>query len=751
MLKKILLSSIALSFFAIGMLNYIDSVSIFLSHIGAAKLPIVMVIVSVLVILNSLINAAFSNRILPDKVFGGVLFFFFAGFFTLNFLDPHGVAHAYFYLIISLLMFSLQEILLINFCNAFLTPLQAKNHLPLIYSFISAGVILGSIFAEPYAKLQAQTGTGWIPMISITVILILGGITARIFRQDMLANANLDSSTGLLKTIGQSVGFMYQKGRLFIYLALAIFLFVGVDICIDFKLKNSLSIKFGQETLTQIIGMVFLFRSGISWLISAFFSRRLLFKIGVGNLLIIYPISILAVLVFAMVASMNFISIIALFFVHSASYFAYFSICTGQVMSIVPIDKRQSVFFLLRGFLFAFAMLSFSALMLIFSWNITLEPVLNTAIILLLGILLLFTLLKVRKLYYEEIKENLYKADPYLRNRSIELLAEQVSKNAGEIHLRRLLWMENIDQEAKSRILISLGIIGNHQTLVDLAQMLISPAINPRLKAETVQTINMIVKKGKDLNKYPVSKHFLLKAYEEVLLSDNPIYVKMEVLSSLKYFDLDDVIQFLEDNLHAKNLLLKTNAIKTLASFGDRGIIPYVEPFLHDRNWSVVGTSVAALWQFVEMRIKLMPVIGNILVQKSETAIINALYLVGMIQATWEKDYTLRHLQHKNQHIRLYALITLIQLGETGRIDELVNNMLYLSKDGNRKELEFILSRYRHFTDGTKRLIIRKMQMAAESDARYYYDAFHNSDYVFKWEEGELGTFDVMGTSKVMR
>jgi HEAT repeat protein len=737
LIKKILLSAIAFILYMLTMISVIDATSLFLSELGASKYPIALVIISVLVILNSVISSVISSRVMPDKLFAGVLLFFFVNFFILSFIPTGNSLHLFYYTILTGFMIYLQEIALINYTNSLLTPLQAKSYLPLIYSFMSVGVIVGALLAEPYSHLPDDLKISWLPMLQLAILVIIVVVTSRLFRREIILNFYDAPKEKIYQNVKDSFSFLRNRGQLYTYLAIAIFLFVGLQCTLDFKMKTVLSMTFSQAKLTEILGIIFLLRSGLSWVLSAFFAKALLFRFGVSNLLIFFPISMFAVTGIALATDMHYISVIAMFTVYSISHFVYFAICAAQVMSIVPKDKQQAVYFLLRGLLFALSLLFFSLVLLIYSYDITLEPLLNTITIVVILAVLLYLVIKVKDIYHEELKNNLYKDDEYLRDRSIELLAEKVTKDRDEFHLRRLLNMPTINPNTKSKVLLSLGIIGNYQTIVDLAKFILSNQ-DSRLKSEAIQAINMIIQKKRDLDKYPVSRHFLLETYEKVLLSDDPLYVKMEIISSLRYFNLDDVIKYLKEHLLSENVLIKTNAIKTLSTFNDRGIIPYIEPFLNSKDYSVVGTTIAALWQFEDMRTVLIPKIGEMLSKKSIAAISNALYLLSFVGLDWERNYILKQLNHKNAHIRLQALLTLIKIGEIDRIDDLISKMLWLAQRGEQEELEFIFSRYRHFPPSTKKLLMRKIQQLKESEAQEFYKAFKSSRYVFKWEEGEL-------------
>jgi len=77
-------------------------------------------------------------------------------------------------------------------------------------------------------------------------------------------------------------------------------------------------------------------------------------------------------------------------------------------------------------------------------------------------------------------------------------------------------------------------------------------------------------------------------------------------------------------------------------------------------------------------------------------------------------------------------------MGETSKIDDLVNKMLRLAKDDDGSEIEFILSHYRFFEESIKKSVIRKIQQMKEREAEYFYNSFRDSKYVFSWEESQL-------------
>lgn len=745
-LKKVLLSAIAFSLNVLIILNYIHALSLFLNDLGPNMLPWALIIVSLLVIVHSLISAMLSDRYSSNKIFSGVLIFFFFNFLLLTFLPEGFLVHVFYFMVLTSFMIYLQEMLISNYANSILTPLQAKSYLPNVYGFINIGVIVGSLFAVPYQEFHEAVGIGWPPMIGVLLVWLLVLLTSKLYKREILENFSGASKGKFLPNLKRSFHFIFNNSSLYKALALVVFVVVGIQMCVEFKLKTVVAHSFGEETLTEVLALVFMIQSIVTWFFSEFFARRLLFRFGVSNMLIYIPISILLTTVVAITFNLNYLAAIALFLVFFITHHSYYGICISQILTLVPKELYQSVYFLIRGLLYAIALLVFSAVLLIYTYDITLETTINTALILGLSVVLLFVLLKLKSLYFKKIIANLYKDDLYLKTRSIDLLAEKSSKNRGEQDLRRVLGLDNIQKEVKSRVLTSLGIIGNYQSLVDLAKVLLNDE-SSKTKAEAIHAINDIVKRAKDLNKYPVTKHYLLKAYEQILLSDVPLYLKMETISALKYFDLEDVIEYLEEHLHSRSVFIQTNSIETLATFNDRGVIPYLEPFLESKNLRVLSAAIISLWKFKETHGVLMPKIAGVLVGKKRAAIENGLHIIGAIDAVWEKKYVLAQLDHKNNHVRTYALLTLIDLGEAQRIDDLVRIMLNLAKKRDKKEMEFIFSKYRHFSEPTKKVIISKIQQMKELEAQYFYEAFKNSRYVFTYELNALSKVEMVAVA----
>ena len=736
-LRKTLLYSIAFILYGLTAANFVHALSLFLGDLGPNVLPYQFVAVSLLIIAYSLLSSYLTPRLQSNRIFSGTLLFFILNYALLMFLPLGSFAHTFYFLVIANFMFFLEELSIMHFLNSLMTPLQAKRALPVIFGFSNLGWIVGALFAPQYQHIHELFGIGTIPIGVLFITIGLVVAASKVFRREIRENFESMEKAPFIHSLKKAFLYVHKESRLYKWLGLVVFLVVGLQLTIEFKLKTVLAHTFSHELLTEILGLVFAGKSVLVWLYSTFISQRVLFRLGVGNTLLLYPVSVVITLIIAVFFGLNYIAVIALFVVFSLSHFATYGITTSQILSVVPKGLYHSVYFLLKGLFYAFGLLVFSLSLLVYTYDIRLETSLNTATIAGICLLLIFGTLKVKELYFKDLKENLYKSDLYLKHRSIDLLAEKISIKKGEDHLRRLLNMQKIEKETQARVIASLGVIGNYQTIIDLAKILPSDQ-PPKVKNQAIHAINEIIRDQKDLRDYPVTKHYLLKAYEGLLLSDVPHSLKLEVISALKYFDLEDVVQFLEEHLTSDNPHMVANTIRTFAEFHERGIIPYIEPYLEDGSAELVSEAIVALWQFEEIRIHLLSRLAGLLSQESTACTRSGLYVIGSIKATWEKGYVLHKLENEDMHIKRYALITLIRLGDNAQISSLIQQMLELAKKGEWEELDFLLSWYRQLDTSTKNTIIHDIQQLKAEDSQHFLKAFKNSKYVFTNEVAEL-------------
>lgn len=742
LLKKILLCLLAFSGYVLGIAFLIHSQTFFLVTVGPEQLPFVMVLGATVAICYSLLSSAIGMKLSPPLKFA-IFTIFISAFYGIVYLLPQNVElQALLFFLMSSFFFDFLDISVINVSSSLMTPLQAKNMLPLLNSFSSLGVIVGSYFALDIQRLSEPMGIGLLPAMSLLIVVLFALLTVKFFKKDLAQAAESAKlqATGSKNRLRDAFKYVFHQSHLFKTLAFIVFLFVAIRVSMEFKFKTTMSMNFSGEELTDIIGKVYMVESAIMFLVGLFLTEKLLFRFGIVKILLAYPVLMFVAGCVALALGLPPFFVVLFALSCTIPWYSIVAVTTSQIYSIAPKQKAQQVYFLIMGLLTSLTKLVMSLSFFVYATNIELERFLNTGLIMFFIVIAFVAILKFKNYFQMELKDNLFKEDVYLKHQSIELLAEKTQRNQGEVYLRRLVAMKSTDEQTRIKTLNTLGIIGNYETVTDLIKILKEGS--PKEMFAALQNIELIVKSRRKFNKYPLSKHLLLKTYREIFISNVPHYVKMEIISALKYFNLEEVIDFLEKNLQNADPQVQVNIIETLDTFNDRAIILYLEPFLNSENVKVVASTVAALWKFPDMRIYLVPRLAVIMSDKSLAGMESSLFLIGAIQAHWEKEYVKVLTTSENDHIRQYAYITLILLGERGYLDELLHELVLTSKQSetNSHGVEFLLSQYRKFSSEVKELFISQIQQLPEMDVRAVRGAFDRSNYMFVAELEDLRT-----------
>ncbi len=542
-------------------------------------------------------------------------------------------------------------------------------------------------------------------------------------------------AVSIFKDFGKNIRTVIES-PLFCTVALLFLFFAGIQTFSEFKFKTVLGINYHGEALVEIIGLVFFAKSAFSFLVNTFLTKKFLFRFGVADLLISLPVILFIALMVAVFFNMHPFAVIFYFVVFSLPTFTYYPISVQQILSLNTKEKMQAVYFFLRGVVFSFSMLMMSLFLIVYSYDIHLESTLNTVLLFVFFALFFVFALRLKKLYFGELQNSLYKNDPFLRSRAVELFAEKVHKGARVFYLIRLLKMPHLDEELRIKIISSLGIIGDSATLIDLIKLLKEGSHKERFAA--IQAIKSIIKDKRAFKEYPVSKHLVIESLEALCVSDVPLYLKLEAVACFQYFDLEDIVAFLEKHLKSVDPQMQSNIIETLGSFHDRAIVYYIEPFLKSGHVRVLSGAIIALWQFKDMRLTLLMKIASLLSRSDPEAVESSLFLIGALKAVWEKKYVLEKLHSGNRHLRTYALIVLIQLGEHEYVSQLLDVMVHLIQESHKEEIEFVFGLYRRFDRKVKDQLIGKIQHFNPSQLGQFFEAFQRSKYVFSHEISEL-------------
>ena len=168
-----MLGATAFLLYALMMANYVHATSLFLTDLGANMLPFAMVASAVFVLIFSLLSSVITIRFASHQIFFGMMLFLLLNFLILTFLPGGTAVHAFYFMVLAVILANVQEILMLNFASSMLTPLQAKSFLPTIIGYMSVGAIVGAVFALPYQEFHEATGIGYLPIVGLMLMMIL--------------------------------------------------------------------------------------------------------------------------------------------------------------------------------------------------------------------------------------------------------------------------------------------------------------------------------------------------------------------------------------------------------------------------------------------------------------------------------------------------------------------------------------------------------------------------------------------------
>ncbi len=755
-LKKALLSLIGFAGCFLTMSLSVYSNSMFLAKIGAEMFPFVMLGSFVLVMIYAIFNSLYSNRIPATRTFAIINLFLAVASLSLMFFGQGSTIQITALAVISGFMFMFIDISILNIATALLTPLQAKSYVPLVNTFCELGIMLGAFSITRMGNIYEEIGINYLVAGVFALISMMIFILLRLFKKDI--DVRKKSTKEARVSMKSAYRYVFRESQMFRTLAMVLLLIVAIQMFSEFRMKSILAVNYSGEELINLLGWVYFIQSASNFIINLVLTKPILYRFGVSKTMLSFPIMAMICISAAILTGFGPYPTIAYFLAVTIPYYTYMPVAMSQMFSLVPQKLTQPVYFFIKGIVAATGSIAAAALLAALSWDPFLSNVEITVLILAFLAILLIKLFDLKRYYFYELKDNLFREDRYLQSRAVELFAEKSQKESGELYLRRLLDKPELDEEIRIKAMHTIGIIGNHQSVFDLIQVMVRGTVKEKFAA--VQAINKIIRSRKKFNRYPVTKHLLLKNFKEMFLTNVPMYLKTEIIASLRLFELDDVIDFLSEHLNQDDPEMRINVIETLGNFDDRAVITYIEPFLSFKDTKIVAAAVAALWKFEDRRIYLIPKVAKILSEPDMTSIESSFLMINAIRATWEKRYVLSRIDNPDRHIHIYALLTMVRLGEPGHIDALLKEWMSLARIAYRKvnilkaegaylseagwammakaEIEFILSQYRQFDTATKEVILRKIQEMAAEDAGFMLSAFRESKFVFNEEVGEL-------------
>jgi MFS family permease len=732
LLKKILLCLIAFFSYFLGIILNVSAIGIFLDTIGSKGVPVILTVASAMAIVYSLLNSYLSARISPARFFYSTVLLVAALLALVFFGVSNGRWFAITLFLLANFLNAFFDVMVTNFSYSLVSPLQGKSVIPLTKGFSAFGEMAGSVFASYLWIRSGEHVWTTVILLALAGLAMVVGVTGSLFakRKPESKDEGERGSESGFKRMLESVGFVFGESKLFLYVALCMVLISFLITFGEFKFLTTLNASFTGGNLSRMLGQSYGLMNGLYLILSLFVVRWVLFRAGVANTILSYPLINLGMFAVMLGSGLNVISVVGMYLLITVLYSSVVSVTLTQILALAPDRINQSVYLLIKGVIRYTAALLASLCLLVYSFDLGLEKFLNTFLIGTLLVLLVFVIVRLRKEYLNSLKINLQSGDEDLKLKSIDLLAEKINRGKAERYLRRLLVSEISSEKVRLRTIASLGVIGNLDSIIDLIGVLKNGTA--REKYAAVENINAIVRTPKRLRMVPLTRHTLLSVYEELLVGRDPVFVKRIVVTSLKFFEIEEVIKFLDRQLHSDNLSIRLNAISTLGAFRDRGVVAYLRPLLDSDSQTVVREVIHELWKFEDLRMVLLPRMVEIFSGKSVESVKNSLILIGKLRISWERRLVEENLDHEDPSVRALAVLAMIDLGETKFLKSLVP--LILEFEHNPEQLDYLLSEYKKFSDANKKRFLGSAQELDESTIDGLRGIFQRSVYSFERE-----------------
>lgn len=266
--------------------------SLFVSHVGAAKLPIVFILIGLCSLPIYGIFSQIADRYSRPQVFRYVLLISIATMLGLKFLTSLDVTWTYYILLIAIFFqwdFN-NNILYPGLLTDYFTTLEYKQYAPYVGIAQAVGTLIGgglTIFLSRYFPSRELLLTlPFLMAIAFGQLLYLEKSQRRL--QSTTATNNL-SLVESLKTLPDLI----QRYPLILFIATSTFLLVIIYISSEFLWFNIYGQNFDESDLTGFLGLMRMVISLIQVVFLYGITRPLLKWVGVARLNTIYPLTTL--------------------------------------------------------------------------------------------------------------------------------------------------------------------------------------------------------------------------------------------------------------------------------------------------------------------------------------------------------------------------------------------------------------------------------------------------------------------------
>lgn len=719
---------------------FVYATSRFLSQGLIDQLPALLVLVSVAIIVNYLLNLLLSSRFtaLGSMAVSLILIMILtAGVLQLGFEPMFFVFAA---LLIARLTLVIYDTSLINLASTYVNQRQAKSFLPLIRGLMDLAVLAASVFVYVATLENFEIEPLWLIMggaVAVAIgLIVINRVCAPVGGE---ARPEIPLSIG--EQTKKSWVFVTRDSRLYGLFLLLFLVFGGILVTFAYVYNSVFAENLSGAELTRFLALVNFVAVLFRTVLNLKFLSPLINRLGLANLLLIYPWGLFMLAFMVMVFPHSLYLAAALFIFHTFSFYSYVTVAGQAMLGLVPKSLSQNVFFLIRGLSPSLAALVVSLLMAVMLAFCSNNPLSVEFTLFILAALTLAITLRIKKEYQKEVLRSLGINDIYLKGNAVELMGEAVQMEQGERVLRTMLLDSRESPLLRQKILASLVEINNPNSIRELL-LVVEKDPNMRLRYYAMQAINRLFQTmdRRRFGSMSVTKLLLIDVINRVYEEDLPLPMKLEVNKALPMYGFEVLLNFYKTHFANSPDFVKSSIIEAMAVSNDRGLITLLEPYLSHENLQIRAAAIAALWPFEEMRERLMGLVISILACKEDVCRMAALRLISSLKLKKMEDYVLDLVAMPDKELSTMAVITAVSLGRRSALKVLMRKLNRYAMLGDTMMVEFIFRKMTMFSDTCGHCVVNELRGLDTASFNRLKEIFNHSNQFFDISLAELFT-----------
>ena len=689
-------------------------IAMFVTKYGIAALPYFFILYSLFRILSAFIYANFINHFRKDLV---ILFTALAGCLTLfvGLLFSSFNSGVFIIIAIGVLAVFFSQIYILNtaFIEDLFSPLESERTFPIIESAETIGGIMGGLIIALFASSMQPVILVYLMMASLLFIIpimishrqILKKLPFIHFRKKkVFSKINISVIKDSLSHMKQ---FPFLKVLMIVMFCQWIF-----NNLLEFQYTSAVynGVSEGAQAeheLAKGLGTLQIIFHSFALLMQLFVAGRIMSYLGVISSMLLHPLVALlslGTLLFrfgfasAVVTKMNF-EMTNIIYVNSyhSSYYAM-----GHKI-------REQIRELLEGFIQPLGALAGMLVLLILEQIFHDNTLTTTITLLMIGImvLMLMVILKNENKYTHIAVKNLtHSNNVILQLNAVEVLGQKGHRGATEI-LTKTLKNPLINDKVKIKIISTLGHIKDQDSTLEILDCLKSQ--NSQVKVAALKSINKFEHIAKDFVKFPFSHYRINEVLKDIFSKEDDREIKSLIITIIAKMNKNDIVPFILELLKTNDSRLTADCISVCSYFNDINLVHYLIPFLESEDPKIQANTIYALWQFKNYRVKLLPVLDELLHSTDLRKKIAGYRVAGDIKAIQERNRLKDSLKSPYAIERLEAAGALSKMNYNDGIKIMVDSILLENEKLKSRALILLDSIPDRISSQIKNLLLRRV------------------------------------------